>query len=106
MPTVDAVRLSPARRRAVGLFRDGACVRTPNEDRREKESHCVYKKGYEIRFYTRSRAGAAEVERVLTAAGLRAGRPYRKHENTWITPMYGRDQVTLFLGWVERTDRR
>lgn len=103
MPTVDSVRLSPAQRRAVELFHKGACVRTPNEDRLE-EGHQKYKKGWEIRFSVRSRSDASELKRILQSLDLRSGRPYRKHQTTWILPMYGREQVQRFLGWAEGAD--
>lgn len=105
MPPVDTAQNRPVQRRAVEVFLNGACVRTPSEERRE-EGHDKYKKGWEIRFSVRSRAEATEVRRTLDAAGLQPGRPYRKHKTTWIVPMYGRDQVTRFLGWVEAADRR
>ena len=105
MRTDDSVRLSAARRRAVEYFHAGACVRRPNEDRFE-EGAGSYKKGWEIRFSLRSRAECAVLKRVLTAAGLRPGRPYQKHGKTWITPMYGREQVARFLGWVDKAGPR
>lgn len=105
MPTIDSARLDPAQRRAVDFFHNGACVRTPNEDRLD-EGYRRYKKGWEVRFSVHSRSEATELRRVLVAAGLRSGRSYRKHQTTWIVPMYGRDQVTRFLGWVEGAGRR
>lgn len=105
MPTLDSVRLGPAQRRAVEVFLNGGCVRTPNEDRLE-EGYRSYKKGWEIRFTLRSKPEVSQLRLILQDAGLDAGSSYRKRERTWILPVYGRDQVTRFLRWVDETENR
>lgn len=105
MPTIDAMSPVAAHRRAVKAFLDGGYVRTPNEDRRA-EGHHLYKKGWEIRFILHSKPEVARLVRVLEDAGLTPGSAYRRSPNTWAVPVYGREQVTRFMGWMEAPRRR
>lgn len=106
MPASDAVRPAAAHRRAVKAFLEGGCIRTPNEDRRSAEGHHVYKKGWEVRFVVRSKSDVARLLCLLADAGLTAGSSYRRSPNTWAIPVYGREQVTRFMGWLEGSRRR
>lgn len=91
--------MSTTQRRVVEFFLRGGCLRTPNDDRRE-EGPAVYKKGWEVRFYTGSRTEAGQLRALLREVGLKPGSPYRKRPNRWIQPVYGREQVETFIRWV------
>lgn len=97
--TASRPRLNAAQRQAVEAFRRGAFVRAPSKARL-KEGHRTYKKGWEIRFPVGSRSEADVLRRLLKQAGLDAGRAYRKSATSWILPLYGKESVARFLGWL------
>lgn len=94
--------LLPGERLVADAFRSGSCVRRPHPGRRERDG-TAYHKGHEIRFYATSEGEALLLARSITAAGLRAGRPYLKRAGRWIVPLYGREQVDRVLTWVGAT---
>ena len=71
------------------------CIRRPDAARLESESYDTYKKGFEVRFAAASPADLNQLRRLLSGAGLKPGRPYKK-ANRWIQPVYGRAAVGLF----------
>ena len=79
-------------------FLRGGCVRTPNPARRKavsKAKRRKYKKGYEIRFVTRTATELRRLQKLLAEAGLKFGKPYRKARQI-IQPVYGRQSVERF----------
>lgn len=75
-------------------------VRTPNRDRREKESR-TYKKGYEVRLVAFTREELTHIRRLLKAAGIPGGKAFSK-AGRWVQPIYGRERVERFLKVVGR----
>lgn len=82
----------------------GGSIRKPHESRKSEGSR-RYKKGWEIRFNVASKTEAAALQALLQRAGLQGGRPYKKRPNRWIQPLYGRDHVQQFLGWLDQVSR-
>lgn len=77
------------------LFARTGYVRRCDAKRRAREGQS-YKKGYEVRFVLGSEHETRAVRHLLRAAGLRPGKPFRKH-NRLIQPVYGRAAVDWFL---------
>jgi hypothetical protein len=96
---VPASGLKRSQQAVVRLFREGACIRVPREDRLAEGSD-RYKKGWEIRLYV-NKLGVERACTVLKRAGIEPGRAYLKSPNRWIVPVYGRDQVETVLSWAQ-----
>jgi hypothetical protein len=99
---VPASGLNRSQQAVVRLFREGACIRVPREDRLAEGSD-RYKKGWEIRLYV-SQLGVERARTVLKRAGIEPGRAYHKSPNRWIVPVYGRDQVETVLSWAQASN--
>jgi hypothetical protein len=76
-------------------FERGGYIRCCDPKRRVREGD-AYKKGYEVRFVLDSEKNLQEVRRLLTAAGIRPGKPFRKHQR-YVQPVYGRSTVGWFV---------
>lgn len=87
-------------RELVRLFQDRGYMRVPDRRRREEEP-VTYKKGYEIRFVTRSQKQLLLIRRLLRQVGLKPGKPFRKRDD-WIQPVYGRQALEEFNGWLKK----
>ena len=80
------------------LFVHCGYVRRLSDDRRQGEGQS-YKKGYEVRFVLASTTELPRVRHLLVAAGLRAGRPFRKHARL-VQPVYGRAAYEWFVAQI------
>ena len=80
------------------LFVHCAYVRRLSDERRQGDGQS-YKKGYEVRFVVASTAELRRVRRLLVAAGLRVGRPLRKHARL-VQPVYGRVAYEWFIAQI------
>jgi hypothetical protein len=79
----------------IGLFKRNGYIRTPSPTRL-KEGHQSYKKGWEVRLVLKNNSELSQTRQLLTAAGLKPPRPFRKSLQ-WIQPLYGQRVVNLFL---------
>jgi hypothetical protein len=66
--------------------------RRPNPERRERDGHRKYKKGWELRLVATTEQEARKLRQALHVIGIEAGQPFPKARQT-IVPVYGRDQV-------------
>jgi len=69
-------------------------LRRYDPERRAREGQ-GYKKGFEVRFVLESKAALPVLRRLLTAAELRPGKPFRKHRRI-VQPVYGAKTVEWF----------
>lgn len=81
------------------FFHRNGYVRRQNRARVKSEGFQRYKKGDEIRLIANSPLELDEIRHLLSEAGIRAGRPFKK-SNQFRQPIYGREQVTRFLSTV------
>jgi hypothetical protein len=91
---------SPARLRLAALFERNGYIRAPSDEQRQRLGE-KYKKGWEVRLALHSREELSETRRLLGEVGIRAGKPYKK-EKQWVQPIYGKNAVDIFTGWVAR----
>jgi hypothetical protein len=78
------------------LFLRAGYVRVCSAKRRTRDGRS-YKKGYEVRFLLATMREVREARDVLSAAGLRPGKVFRKH-NRYVQPVYGRAVVESLIG--------
>jgi hypothetical protein len=90
-------------RELAALYRKNGYVRRRNPVRHADEDCMTYKKGEELRLTADSVAERAHVLRLLRIAGFKPGRPYVKYKprGRYRVPVYGREQVALFLSTIE-----
>ena len=74
-------------------LRNGCC-RFPDLKQRRRHSR-TYKKGYEVRMSAFTQRELSQIRRLLRAAGLPLGSPFRK-VNRWIQPVYGKEATDKF----------
>lgn len=98
MKTVDN-QVSDAVAELLLWFERGGYFRCYDPQRRDREG-TAYKKGYEVRFVLDSEKNLQEVRRLLTAAGIRPARPFRKHQR-YVQPVYGRSALEQFVNYWE-----
>jgi hypothetical protein len=80
------------------LYERQGYIRGQKTARRNPGSR-AYHKGYEARFIAHSLKELREVRRILKAAKLKPGRPFKKG-NQWRQPVYGADQIERLLKLV------
>ena len=102
--TTDTATVSEARAELLRWFERGGYIRRYDPDRRAREGQ-GYKKGYEVRFVLASEEDLPVVRRLLTAAKLRPGKPFRKHQR-YVQPVYGRAAVEWFVDRVSKDRER
>ena len=85
-------------------FERGGYIRRCDPQRRAREGE-RYKKGYEVRFVLDSEDALRVVRRLLTAAKLQPGKPFRKHQRI-VQPVYGRTTVEWFLDQLSKGRER
>ena len=81
-------------------FERSGYIRRYDPQRRAREGPS-YKKGYEVRFVLDSEDALRVVRRLLTAAKLRPGKPFRKHQRI-VQPVYGRTTVEWFMDQLSK----
>jgi len=93
--TVETSAVLNAMTELLRWFERGGYLRCCDPQRRAREGD-AYKKGYEVRFVLDSEKNLQEVRRLLAAAGIRPGKPFRKHQR-YVQPVYGRSTVEWFV---------
>lgn len=102
--TVETSAVSEAMAELLRWFERGGYIRRYDPERRAQEGQ-GYKKGYEVRFVLGSEDDLQVVRRLLTAAELRPGKPFRKHQR-YVQPVYGRAAVDWFVDRVSKQRER
>jgi len=87
------------------FFRRNGYIRRQNHSRVKAEGFQKYKKGDEIRLVANSVSELDEIRHLLSQAGIKAGRPFRK-SNQFRQPIYGREQIAFFLSAVVENKQR
>jgi hypothetical protein len=87
----------------VEYYRRNGYMRIPDDGRRGDEGSTVYKKGYEIRLVARTKTELAAIRKLLREAGLKAGKPFPKAQQT-VQPIYGKAAMDQFNEWIEAFD--
>lgn len=92
------------RRGLAWYFRRNGCARHPSL-RMRRISGAAYKKGYEIRLVAWDEEELQDIQNLLAAAGLSAGKPWTKGSQT-IQPIYGREPYERFMREVLRRRKK
>ena len=101
---MDTVGVSDVMAELLVWFERGGYIRRCDSQRRAREGR-GYKKGYEVRFVVDSEDELQVVRRLLTAAKLRPGKPFRKHQRM-VQPVYGRATVEWFVNRLPKGRER
>lgn len=88
----------------VSVYRRNGYVRRQNTERLETEGRS-YKKGEEVRLVADSKEELTQIRCVLRLAGFKPGWPFPKAKQ-FRQPVYGKDQVTRFLEWIDEHEQR
>ena len=102
--TGSTAGVSEAMAQLLVWFERRGYIRRYDPQRRAREGQ-GYKKGYEVRFVLDSEAALQEVRRLLTAAKLRPGKPFRKYHH-FVQPVYGRATMEWFVERVSKGRER
>lgn len=81
-------------------YRRNGYLRRPDAERVAVEGSRQYKKGDEVRLVANSLEELQLIRRLLSEAGFRPGRPFRKARQ-YRQPVYGKQAVARFLRMVE-----
>jgi hypothetical protein len=90
--------MKASQRRVAEYFLRNGYLRAA-DPRLRRDRGQAYKKGYEVRFVLGSSGELKEVRALLRDAGIRPGRPFRKHSRL-IQPVYGDAAQITILSWV------
>jgi hypothetical protein len=82
------------KRQLLKYYLRNGCCRFPDHSQRRTHSR-TYKKGYEVRLSAFTQRELSQIRRLLRAAKLPLGSPFRK-VNRWIQPVYGKEATERF----------